>query len=129
MPLKKKYNKKDLIEFKKLIAKTKIKISDDIKHISEDTLKKSQKDASGDISGYTYHMADVATDTYDREFSLGLASNERKLLFELEDALKKIDEGTFGICETCKSLITKNRLKAVPYARLCMKCQEKKEKR
>jgi len=105
------------------------KILDEIKHISEDTLKKSQKDAAGDISGYTYHMADVATDTYDREFSLGLASNERQSLYELDDAIKKIEEGTFGVCEECKSFITKTRLKVVPFARLCVKCQERKEKR
>jgi len=126
---KKKYNKKELSEFKKLILKRKEELLDEIKHISEDTLKKSQKDAAGDISGYTYHMADVATDTYDREFSLGLASNDRELLYEFDDALKKTEEGTFGICEECKSLITKTRLKAVPCARLCIKCQEKKEKR
>jgi len=127
--LRKKFNKKELLEFKKLVLKKKEEIIDGIKHISEDTLKKSQKDAAGDISGYTYHMADVATDTYDREFSLGLASNDREALYELDDALKKIDEGSFGICEACKSLISKNRLKAVPDARLCVKCQEKKEKR
>ena len=127
--MKKKLTKKELNEFKKLILKRKEEILEDIKHISDDTLKKSQKEASGDISGYTYHMADVATDTYDREFSLGLASNERKSLYELEDALKKIDEGQFGICEECKILIAKTRLKAVPNARLCVKCQEKKEKR
>jgi len=127
--VKKKFNKKELAEFKKIILKIKEEVLDEIKHISEDTLKKSQKDASGDISGYTYHMADVATDTYDREFSLGLASNEREALYELDDALKKIDEGAFGICEGCKSLISKVRLKAVPYARLCVKCQQKKEKR
>ena len=127
--MKKKFNKKELADFKKLILKRKDEILDEIKHISDDTLKKSQKEASGDISGYTYHMADVATDNYDREFSLGLASNERALLYELDDALKKIEDGTFGICEECKSLITKTRLKAVPYARLCVKCQEKKEKR
>lgn len=127
--MKKKYTKKDLIEFKKLILKRKEEILEDIQHISEDTLKKSQKEASGDISGYTYHMADVATDNYDREFSLGLASNERKFLYEIDDALKKIDEGTFGICEDCKNLISKNRLKAVLYARLCVKCQEKREKK
>jgi RNA polymerase-binding protein DksA len=127
--LKKKFNKKELAEFKKLILKRKEEILEGIKHISEDTLKKSQKDACGDISGYTYHMADVATDTYDREFSLGLASSERTLLYELDDALKKIEDGTFGICEGCKSIIAKNRLKAVPYARLCVTCQEKTEKR
>lgn len=126
---KEKFNKKELVEFKKLILKRKDEILDEIKHISEDTLKKSQKDASGDISGYTYHMADVATDNYDREFSLSLASNERKIFYELDDALKKIEEGTFGICEECKSLIAKNRLRALPYARLCVKCQEKKERR
>ena len=73
--MKKKFNKKELEYFRKLILKNKEKILDEIKRISEDTLKKSQKDAAGDISGYTYHMADVASDTYDREFSLGLASN------------------------------------------------------
>jgi len=127
--VKKKFNKKELSFFKKIILKRKEEILDEIQHISEDTLKKSQKEAAGDISGYTYHMADVATDTYDREFSLGLASNVREALYELDDALKKIDEGTFGICEGCKSLITKVRLKAVPYTRLCVKCQKKKEKR
>jgi DnaK suppressor protein len=127
--LRKKFTKKELEYFRQLILKIKDKILEEIKHISEDTLKKSQKDAAGDISGYTYHMADVASDTYDREFSLGLASNEREALYELDDAIKKIDEGTFGICEECKSFITKTRLKAVPYARLCLNCQEKKEKR
>lgn len=127
--MKKKFNKKELSEFKKLILKRKEELLDEIKRISEDTLKKSQKEASGDISGYTYHMADVATDAYDREFSLGLASNGRELLYEFDDALKKIEEGIFGVCESCKSLITKSRLKAVPSARLCVKCQEKKEKR
>lgn len=127
--MKNKFNKKDLAGFKKILLKRKEEIVEGIKHISEDTLKKSPKDASGDISGYAYHMADVATDTYDREFSLGLASNEREELYELDDALKKIEEGIFGICEECKSLITKIRLNAVPYARLCVRCQNKKEKR
>ena len=127
--MKKKYTKKDLLEFKKIIQKKKEVITEDIDRISEDTLKKTQKEASGDISGYSYHMADVATDNYDREFSLGLASHERKILFELDDAMKKIEEGTFGVCEECESLIAKNRLKAVPNARLCVKCQEKKEKK
>lgn len=126
---KKKFSKKELNEFKKLVLKKKDEIIEDIKHISDDTLKKSQKEASGDISGYTYHMADVATDNYDREFSLGIASDERKFIYELDDALKRIEEGNFGTCEDCKGLIAKNRLRAVPYARLCVKCQEKREKR
>lgn len=127
--MKKKFTKKELGEFKKLILKKKEEVLAEIKHISEDTLKKSQKEASGDISGYTYHMADVATDNYDREFSLGIVSQERKVLYELDDALKRIDEGAFGACEGCKLPIAKNRLKAVPSARMCIKCQEKREKK
>jgi len=127
--VKKKLNKKDIVYFKKLILERKDEIVSEIKHISEDTLKKSQRDAAGDISGYTYHMADIATDTYDREFSMGIASNERKLIYDIDDALKKIEEGSYGICEDCKNLIAKTRLKAIPYARLCLKCQEKREKK
>lgn len=127
--MRKKLNKKELSNFKNLILARKEEMLEGIKHVSEDALKKSQKDAAGDISGYTYHMADVATDTYDREFSLSLASNEREALYELDDALKRIEDGTFGICEECKNLIAKNRLKAVLHARLCIKCKEKKEKR
>jgi len=121
--------KKELEIYKKLLQKRKAEVFEAIDHASEETMKKSQKDASGDISGYTYHMADVATDTYDREFSLGLVSSERRLLFELGNALKKIDDGTYGICEDCKLPIAKSRLKAIPYARLCVKCQEKREKK
>jgi len=126
--LKKKLNKKELADYKKLIAKKKSELVDEISNLKAET-QKSQKDAAGDISGYTYHMADVATDTYDREFSLGLVSNERKVLYELDDALKRIEDGTFGICEDCGEQISKSRLKALPYARLCVACQEKKDKR
>ena len=127
--MKKKFNKKELVYFKKLILKRKEEVLEEIKHLSEDTLKKSQKDASGDISGYTYHMADVASDAYDREFSLGLASKERGILVEINYALQKLREGNFGLCESCKKSISKIRLKAVPYTTLCLKCQQNKEKK
>jgi len=125
---KKKLDKKTLKEFKKLLIARKEEINEEINHISSDTLKQSQKEASGDISGYTLHMADVATDNYDREFSLGLASNERDILHMIDYALDKIKDGSFGFCEECNKPITKTRLKAVPYAKLCIKCQETKEK-
>ena len=125
--VKSKLGKKDVQQFKKLLIERKESINEEINHISSDTLKQSQKDASGDISGYSLHMADVATDNYDREFSLGLAGNERELLFEIDQALVKIKDGTFGICEECGKAISQIRLKAVPQAKLCIKCQESKE--
>lgn len=122
-------NKKTSELYKKLLLQKREELQGDITHISEETLKKSQKDASGDISGYTFHMADVATDNYDREFSLGLASKERGVLYEINYALGKLQEGNFGLCESCKKPINQVRLKAVPYATLCLKCQQSKEKK
>ena len=125
----KKLDKKTAKFYKALLLEKREELVGDISHISEETLKKSQKDASGDISGYSFHMADVATDNYDREFSLGLATKERGILFEINHALNKIQEGGFGLCESCKKPISQVRLKAVPYATLCLKCQQALEKR
>ena len=123
----KKLKKKTLKDFRQILLHKKDEIHEGINHISAETLKLSQKDASGDISGYSYHMADVATDNYDREFSLDLADNEREILYQIDLALKKIEDQSFGICEDCNVLIPKRRLKAVPYAKLCIKCQEARE--
>ncbi len=120
----KKLPAKKLEYFKKILLRTKEDIADQIKHISDNTLKKSQKDAAGDISSYTLHMADVATDTYDREFSLDIAANERERLYEIEDALKRIEDKNFGSCEKCSRPISSSRLKALPYSRMCLKCQQ-----
>ncbi len=122
-----KFNKKDLVYFKKVILLKQEEILDGLQHSLKDTLKSSIREAAGDISGYSFHMADVATDTYDREFCLDLAANERELFYEIDEALKKIKDGDYGICENCKRLIAKRRLKAIPYSRLCLKCQEEKE--
>lgn len=127
--MKKAVNKmtaKDKKYYKELLLLKKQEILDDINHVSADA-KVSPKEAAGDISGYTLHMADVATDTYDREFSLGLASNNRRILQVIEEAMKRIEEGSFGVCQDCGCKISKVRLKALPYAWLCIKCQEKLE--
>ena len=121
-------NKKDFKFFKELLMKKKTDLAKGIDHIANDALKTSQRDAAGDLSAYSLHMADMATDNYDREFSLGLADNEQKILNRINAALEKIEENTFGSCEACEKKISKVRLKAVPYAELCVPCQEKQEK-
>ena len=95
-----------------MLLKIKERLIKDIKHISQDTsLNKSQKEACGDISGYTLHMADMATDAYDREFSAGL-SNDRDVLIQINDALKRMEEGKYGSCQQWCKPIAKTRLKA-----------------
>jgi RNA polymerase-binding transcription factor DksA len=72
-------------------------------------------------------MADVATDMYDREFNLGLASNERELLQRVDAALKRIEDGSYGICLKSKKPIPQARLKAIPYAEYTVAAQEELE--
>ena len=72
-------------------------------------------------------MADIATDSYDREFSLGLASNAQQILYEIDEALKRVKEKGFGNCQLCEKPIPKKRLRAIPYASLCIACQAKEE--
>ena len=122
----KKMDKKTLAFYKKILVKIKEETLTDIKQMSSDN-SVAQKDASGDVSGHALHMADVATDMYDREFSLGLASNDRELLYKVEGALKRIEEQTFGLCNECHKSIAVARLKAIPYVDTCLKCQEKLE--
>ncbi len=119
--------KKELEKYKKLVLKEKEKVLSEIEHIEKDNLKHSQKDASGDISSHTFHMADMATDNYDREFSLNMATSEQKILFKIEEVLHKIKDGSYGICEGCEKPISKRRLGAMCYAKLCVGCQEKEE--
>ena len=73
-------------------------------------------------------MADMATDLYDREFSLELAEGERERLYALDEAIRHIDEGTYGVCDMCNCRISKQRLKVIPQAVKCIECQEKEEK-
>ena len=84
---------------------------------TEETLMKSSKDDSGDLSGYGQHMADAGTDTFDRDFALSLVSGEQEALAEIEAAIKRIHAGTYGICEATQKPIAKERLLAVPFTR------------
>ncbi len=124
---KKRFLKKDLNKYKEKLLNVRDEIYSQIKDLSEETLMKSQKEMSGDISGYSIHMADVASDSYERDFNLGLVSTERKILREIDDALKRVDDKEFGSCEACGCDIAIRRLNAIPYARNCKKCQEKIE--
>jgi len=128
MGKKEKYTKTELKKLRDKLVKEKARILEELIRLKGSSLHKSIKDASGDLSGYTFHMADMATDLYDREFSLELAEGERKRLFDLDDAIKRVDEGTYGKCDECGILITKQRLKVVPQAQYCIKCQKEKEK-
>ena len=122
-------NQKDLDRFKKILQDARRRIAGDLRHLEDESLNTNQRDSSGDLSGYSFHMADMATDNFDREFTLGLASNEQQSLNMVDNALRKIDDGTYGVCEGCSKAIALKRLQAMPYAKHCIKCQELEEKK
>ena len=126
---KPKPSKKDTKIYKNLLIKEKINLLKGINSLTNETLKKSLREASGDLSGYSYHMADMASDVYERDFLLQLAEGERELLFKIDEALQRIEEGEYGICQECGKKVAKTRLKAIPQAANCRDCQEKEEKK
>jgi RNA polymerase-binding transcription factor DksA len=123
-----KLSKEDSTKYRKLLLDLRDHLIDGVNFLASDNLKRSHRDASGELSGYSLHMADAGTDNFDREFALSLVSNEQEALYEIEEALKRIDQSTYGICGFCERPIMKARLEAVPFARLCVNCQSTTEK-
>lgn len=121
--------REELKKYKALLIKERAQVGGDLLHISQNTLNKTARDASGDLSGYSYHMADQASDDYERDFSLERATEEQKVLYFIDEALKRIDDSTYGNCLSCGHQIAKRRLAALPHGELCIDCQEKKEKK
>jgi len=93
----------------------------DVSRLEEEACKPSSLHISVD------HMADFGTDNYDQEFNLSLVESGEFTISEINEAIKRIEEGTFGICEDCDCKIPKARLEAIPYTRFCVACQAKRE--
>lgn len=114
-------------EYKTSLLQRRALVLGDVSQMHESALNKSVAAASGDLSTVPYHMADVGTDNFEHEFTLGLIENEEEEIREIDEALERLDKGTFGICETCEKPIPKSRLKIIPYARLCIECKRDEE--
>ena len=121
-------SKEQIKQFRQLLITERSKVAKEIRSIAQDATK-SPREASGDLSAYTVHMADMAADTYERELSMNIASSEQEVLYQIDDALKRLDDGSFGVCQQCSQPISMSRLKAVPYASLCIGCQRVKEQK
>jgi RNA polymerase-binding protein DksA len=119
--LKGPYAKKELGLFRQaLLALRSHRIGD-----KESREKEALKAAGQDVS--VDHMADFGTDNYEQEFTLGILEQDVETLRDINDALTRIQEGSYGLCEECEKPIAKARLKALPYARLCVDCKTKEE--
>lgn len=112
----------------KLLLDLRAHLTEGIERHSEETLKRSAKDDAGDLSAYGQHMADAGTDTFDRDFALSMVANEQEALSEIEAAIKRIHDGTYGVCEITQKPIAKERLLAVPFTRYSAEAQKDLER-
>ncbi|MGE5859635.1 MAG: TraR/DksA family transcriptional regulator [Ignavibacteria bacterium] len=133
------YSKKELDHFRELIIQKQNEIIEQLQNLKEQMLDPTTGEYINENSPYSLHMAEQGTDAMEREKTFLYAQRENKFLGYLEDALKRIDAGTYGICidcidepqhlcETCP-LIPKERLEAVPHSQLCLPMKQKQEKK
>ena len=99
---------------------------DSMAGVAQDTLR-SRAEGS-EASAFGMHQADAGSDAYDRDFALSLLSQEQDALYEIDQALKRIELGTYGVCEMSGKPIPHTRLEAIPFARFTVECQSQLEK-
>ena len=112
----------DLAGFKAKLLEFRARLRGDVSTMADTALNKDRMEGAGEFSTMPIHMADVGTDNYEQEFTLSLAQSESAVLAQIDEALRRIDKGTYGECEDCEKLIPKARLNAIPYASRCVKC-------
>jgi len=127
MPVKSPYTAKELKTLKDDLQAHRQDVEKQLAEISENTFAGDQTDMTGE-AGFDEEYADAGTATYEREKDLSLVINLRDLLEKIEKAVTKIDEGTYGLCDRCGKPIEKARLKALPYATLCLKDKQAEER-
>lgn len=125
---KKGFTKKELDAFRVQLEDYRETVVKNLNALAEDNLRRSPQDSSGDLGSYSTHMADHGTDNFDRELALNLASGQQDSIYDIDDALHRISEGNFGVCEQCGNAINIQRLRALPFARKCLACQSADER-
>jgi RNA polymerase-binding protein DksA len=114
----------EIAKFRDMLVVKRNEILGNVTTIEDETFKKERSE----LSSMPFHMADAGSDNFEQEFALDLMDSEKKLLVEINDALRRIEDKTFGICEGRGESIPKARLNAIPWARYCVVCAELKEK-
>lgn len=115
----------DFEAFRKVLLLMRARLVGDVTHMADLALNRNE----AELSTMPVHMADVGSDNYDRDFTLQLVQTGHETLQQIDEALKRIEEGTYDTCEVCGGKIPKRRLQVVPYATMCVKCAEKAESR
>ncbi|HWR83434.1 MAG TPA: TraR/DksA C4-type zinc finger protein [Candidatus Deferrimicrobium sp.] len=119
--------KDDFKKFEKLLLEKKKALLEEMAATLKDRVSTTIRESTGDISSYSYHMADQGTDAMERELAFMFASKSGRLVYHIDEAMKRIQDGTYGKCQKCGKQISAARLEAVPHARLCIDCKSAEE--
>lgn len=119
--------KTEIKRFEKLLLAKKKELLKEMGVLMESHVATTIKDSTGDLSSYSYHMADQGTDAMERELAFMFASKSGRLVYHIDEALRRIEDGSYGKCRSCEKPISKPRLTAVPHARLCIECKSSEE--
>jgi RNA polymerase-binding transcription factor DksA len=117
----------DLDRFRQLLVAKRRELLGDVTHMEDEALRRTRSDAAGDLSMMPIHMADIGTDNYEQEFTIGLIAGERDVLKEIDSALQRITEGTYGICLATHKPISRARLNIKPWASYCVEYERANE--
>jgi len=126
------YKAAELREFKQRLLHLRARVRGDVAQLTDEALERGE--GNGDSKSPT-HIAELGTQNYEQDFALRVVENDQEVLDEIKAALKRIDDGSFGACESCRtdgrspsrSVIPKTRLRAIPYTRNCVSCERKRE--
>jgi RNA polymerase-binding transcription factor DksA len=113
--------------FRETLQGLRARLRGDLDQMTDEALRRDNNGGTGNLSNVPLHMADLGSDNYDQEFTLGLIENEQSTLELVNEALRRMAEGKFGLCAECSEPISKPRLQAIPYAKHCIQCARKLE--
>ena len=120
----------DTSAFRTVLVQERVRIVDTIAHLHEEH-NRPMEDELGELAGRgaDNHLGDMATVTFDRELDEGLEEGAMQTLAQIDRALARLDDGTYGVCERCGKKIAVARLEALPFAALCIECKSREERR
>jgi DnaK suppressor protein len=128
MPTRKSpFTQSELADLRRRLEEEREELRRQAAEIEESSLGTPQSELTGEVS-FDEEYADAGTATFERERDLSLSNNIKDLGDKIERALERIDEGTYGLCERCGKPIEKARIKALPYASLCIKDKQAEER-
>jgi len=117
----------EMLKFREQLLAELTRLQAELDEIERRTARMDESDRASELSAYEDHPADLASETFEREKDLAIGESVEHLLHKVISALEKIERGTYGLCDACGRPIKKARLKALPFATLCLECQDRLE--